>query len=221
MDPTFVWRIPPRKPFEYSQEKSQRSEECFWKSPLDYEQSANPSSIWICLVAEGYITQHARLSDSVSLSHPSIPSPMAQPGAVRKPYTGQKKAIAIALDVGTTFSGVSYALLDPGQIPKIYEVTRLAFHVPPPPHFRFTLTDVLPASFPSSPLLTLRPCRNTWADVIAHRSFPGQEHQAGNPKIPSVIWYDRHGDAVKAGAEAEEQSNINTAEEQGWIKVEL
>lgn len=49
---------------------------------------------------------------------------MAQPGTVRKPYTGQKKAIVIALDVGTTFSGVSYALLDPGQIPKIYEVTR-------------------------------------------------------------------------------------------------
>ena len=49
---------------------------------------------------------------------------MTQLGVARKPYTGQKKAIVIALDVGTTFSGVSYALLDPGQIPKIYEVTR-------------------------------------------------------------------------------------------------
>jgi hypothetical protein len=57
--------------------------------------------------------------------------------------------------------------------------------------------------------------------VITHVRFPGQEHQAGNPKIPSVIWYDRHGDALKAGAEAEEQSNVNTAEEQGWTKVEL
>ena len=58
--------------------------------------------------------------------------------------------------------------------------------------------------------------------IDVHR-FPGQEHQAGNPKIPTVIWYDRHGDAVKAGAEAEfeEQSNVNTAEEQGWTKVEL
>jgi len=36
-----------------------------------------------------------------------------------------------------------------------------------------------------------------------------------------MIWYDRHGDPVKAGAEAEEQSIINTAEEQGWVKVEL
>ena len=57
--------------------------------------------------------------------------------------------------------------------------------------------------------------------MIPHGRFPGQEHQAGNPKIPSVIWYDRHGDVAKAGAEAEEQSNINTAEEQGWTKVEL
>jgi len=57
--------------------------------------------------------------------------------------------------------------------------------------------------------------------IIVHPRFPGQEHQAGNPKIPSVVWYDRHGDAVKAGAEAEEQSIINTAEEQGWTKVEL
>ncbi|KAF9647981.1 hypothetical protein BDM02DRAFT_3155934 [Thelephora ganbajun] len=93
----------------------------------------------------------------------------------RKPYNGEKGALAIALDVGTTFSGVSYALLNPREIPKIHEVTR----------------------------------------------FPGQEHQAGNPKIPTVILYDRHGDAVKVGAEAEEPSIINTAEEQGWTKVEL
>ena len=44
---------------------------------------------------------------------------------------------------------------------------------------------------------------------------------AGNTQIPSVIWYDRCNDLVKAGAEAEEHSDINTAEEQGWVKVEL
>ena len=57
--------------------------------------------------------------------------------------------------------------------------------------------------------------------MTVHFRFPGQEHQAGNPKIPTVVWYDRHGDAVKAGAEAEEQSNVTAAEEQGWTKVEL
>jgi len=49
---------------------------------------------------------------------------MKQSGTTRKPYTGHKKAVVIALDVGTTFSGASYAILDPGEIPKIYEVTR-------------------------------------------------------------------------------------------------
>lgn len=49
---------------------------------------------------------------------------MKQTAVGRKPYTGLKKAIVIALDVGTTFSGASYALLNPGEVPKIYEVTR-------------------------------------------------------------------------------------------------
>lgn len=71
---------------------------------------------------------------------------MKQPGAARKPYNGLKKALVIAFDVGTTFSGVSYALLDPGEIPKIYEVTRYVFL---PRHtFPITLSD---ASRPSPP----------------------------------------------------------------------
>ena len=49
--------------------------------------------------------------------------------------------------------------------------------------------------------------------MIPHGRFPGQEHQAGNFKIPCVIWYDRYGDVAKAGAEAEERPNISTAEE--------
>ena len=68
---------------------------------------------------------------------------MKQSGAARKPYNGHKRALAIALDVGTTFSGISYAVLDPGQIPKIYEVNRYARRVPSPPHFPFTLSDDL------------------------------------------------------------------------------
>jgi hypothetical protein len=98
------------------------------------------------------IIEDARPSVSVhpplSLSPSPILSLMKQTGTVRKPYTGQKKAIVIALDVGTTFSGVSYALLDPGEIPKIYEVTRSVLLVSSPPHFPITLSD---ASRPSSP----------------------------------------------------------------------
>lgn len=41
-----------------------------------------------------------------------------------KPYNGTKRSLTIAFDVGTTYSGVSYAILDPGDIPKTHTVTR-------------------------------------------------------------------------------------------------
>jgi hypothetical protein len=52
-------------------------------------------------------------------------------------------------------------------------------------------------------------------------SFPGQEHVAGNSKIPSVIYYDKHGTIMAAGAEADSSSIAAQAEDEGWIKVEL
>ncbi|PPQ91717.1 hypothetical protein CVT25_012858 [Psilocybe cyanescens] len=93
----------------------------------------------------------------------------------RKPYSGLSRSLVIAIDVGTTFSGVSYAILEPGEIPKIHGVTR----------------------------------------------FPGQEHVAGNSKIPSVIYYDRNGNIMAAGAEADTSSVTAQAEDDGWIKAEL
>ncbi|CCM01406.1 uncharacterized protein FIBRA_03457 [Fibroporia radiculosa] len=93
----------------------------------------------------------------------------------RKPYNGQTRSLALALDIGTTFSGVSYAILEPGEVPKIHGVTR----------------------------------------------FPGQEHVAGNSKIPSIMYYDRQGKMVAAGAEAESSTIVAEAEDEGWIKAEL
>ncbi|KAG6919191.1 hypothetical protein DXG01_008489 [Tephrocybe rancida] len=93
----------------------------------------------------------------------------------RKPYSGLTRSLVIAIDVGTTFSGVSYAILEPGEIPKIHGVTR----------------------------------------------FPGQEHVAGNSKIPSVIYYDKNGKMTAAGAEADTSSVLAQAEDEGWIKTEL
>jgi hypothetical protein len=49
-----------------------------------------------------------------------------KPGLGRKPYTGLTRSLVIALDIGTTFSGVSYAILEPGDVPKIHGVTRYA-----------------------------------------------------------------------------------------------
>ncbi|KAF7327661.1 hypothetical protein MKEN_00345500 [Mycena kentingensis (nom. inval.)] len=91
----------------------------------------------------------------------------------RRPYTGSVRSLVCAIDVGTTFSGVSYSILEPGEVPKIFGVTR----------------------------------------------FPGQEHVAGNCKIPSVLYYDSHGRMMAAGAEAE--SMASQAEDENWIKVDL
>ncbi|KIL55734.1 hypothetical protein M378DRAFT_134141 [Amanita muscaria Koide BX008] len=42
------------------------------------------------------------------------------------PYIGTEKLLVIGIDVGTTLSGVSYALLEPGKVPRIRPVTRFS-----------------------------------------------------------------------------------------------
>ncbi|PFH48910.1 hypothetical protein AMATHDRAFT_5379 [Amanita thiersii Skay4041] len=42
----------------------------------------------------------------------------------RPPYNGSTRKLVIAFDVGTTFSGVSYAMLEPGMAPQIFGVTK-------------------------------------------------------------------------------------------------
>ena len=44
-----------------------------------------------------------------------------------KPYTGDAKLV-VAFDVGTTFSGISYCILEQGQVPEIDGVTRRVLH---------------------------------------------------------------------------------------------
>ncbi|KAM6499518.1 hypothetical protein JOM56_005026 [Amanita muscaria] len=41
----------------------------------------------------------------------------------RQPYSGTERTLVIAIDVGTTFSGVSYALLNPGVVPQLLNPT--------------------------------------------------------------------------------------------------
>ncbi|KDQ52422.1 hypothetical protein JAAARDRAFT_483339 [Jaapia argillacea MUCL 33604] len=45
------------------------------------------------------------------------------PSNNRKPYHGERRKLVFAFDVGTTFSGISYSILDPGEVPKIWTVT--------------------------------------------------------------------------------------------------
>ncbi len=41
-------------------------------------------------------------------------------------YRGFVRKLVVGIDVGTTFSGVSYAILDPGEVPSIHSITRCA-----------------------------------------------------------------------------------------------
>ncbi|KAI0784588.1 hypothetical protein C8Q75DRAFT_724303 [Abortiporus biennis] len=101
---------------------------------------------------------------------------MKPSSGTRKPYTGSTRSLVLALDIGTTFSGVSYAILEPAEVPKIHG---------------------------------------------GETRFPGQEHVAGNSKIPSIMYYDKHGRMKAAGAEADGASVLAQAEDEGWIKTEL
>ncbi|KAG6888221.1 hypothetical protein C0995_009757 [Termitomyces sp. Mi166 len=113
---------------------------------------------------------------------------MARP--TRSPYHGTFKKLVLALDVGTTFSGVSYrsvfdiglrttptdtphSILDPGHVPEIEDVTR----------------------------------------------FPGQEQVGGDSKIPTIIYYDQHGNIRAVGAEALKDIESMIVE-RGWTKAE-
>ena len=49
----------------------------------------------------------------------------------RARYSGPSRKLVVALDIGTTFSGAAYALLDPGEVPEIQSVTRQV--LPPTP----------------------------------------------------------------------------------------
>ena len=56
-----------------------------------------------------------------------FPAPIMD--TARPRYSGLSRKLVVALDIGTTFSGAAYALLDPGEVPQIQSVTR---QVPPP-----------------------------------------------------------------------------------------
>ncbi|KAF8805120.1 hypothetical protein BYT27DRAFT_7243300 [Phlegmacium glaucopus] len=48
--------------------------------------------------------------------------------STRSVYRGSRRKLVLAFDVGTTYSGISYSVLDPGQVPEIKGVTRFPAH---------------------------------------------------------------------------------------------
>jgi len=109
----------------------------------------------------------------------------------RQPYRGLVRKLVLAFDVGTTYSGVSYAILDPGEVPKTLGVNRWS-----------TIRRFL-----------------TRADEERFR-YPAQEHVGGDCKIPSIIYYDQQGSPRAFGAEALQEQIIEQAEDEQWIKLE-
>ena len=41
-----------------------------------------------------------------------------------RPYTGSHRKLVVGFDIGTTFSGVSYSILEPGVVPLVQGVNR-------------------------------------------------------------------------------------------------
>lgn len=39
-------------------------------------------------------------------------------------YGGYSRKLVLAFDIGTTYSGIGYTILDPGEVPKVQGVTR-------------------------------------------------------------------------------------------------
>lgn len=66
-----------------------------------------------------------RLSAGRPLTHvPHRSSSSPSRSMTRGPYTGASRKLVLAFDIGTTYSGAAYALLDPDQVPEITSVTR-------------------------------------------------------------------------------------------------
>ncbi|EIW80189.1 hypothetical protein CONPUDRAFT_137514 [Coniophora puteana RWD-64-598 SS2] len=51
--------------------------------------------------------------------------------------------------------------------------------------------------------------------------YPAQEHVGGHLKVPSILYYDRNGIARAIGDEVLQESIMDEAEAEGWVKVEM
>ncbi|KAF7310179.1 hypothetical protein MIND_00391500 [Mycena indigotica] len=91
----------------------------------------------------------------------------------RPPYNGDQRKLVLGIDIGTTFSGISYCVLEPGREPDIVPVTR----------------------------------------------FPLQPTLGGDSKVPTIVYYDKRGQAKAFGAEAMDESIRETAIKQAWEMV--
>ncbi|KAL1941029.1 hypothetical protein VTO73DRAFT_7665 [Trametes versicolor] len=92
------------------------------------------------------------------------------------PYHGPVRKLVVAMDVGTTYSGVAFAVLDPGEVPKISGVTR----------FPGQENAVGDSKIPS--ILYYRR-DGTVHSVGAEAALPGMELEAEDEDLVFVEWF--------------------------------
>ena len=108
----------------------------------------------------------------------------------RKPFQGRARKLVLAFDVGTTYSAISYCILDSGEVLEIHG-------------------DQVGASR-----------LNRAIRLRVYPRYPAQEQVKGDNKIPSILYYDKWLAVRAVGAEALQQHIIEQAENEDWIKVE-
>lgn len=59
-------------------------------------------------------TSRTRVPSAIVVMHPSE----------QQPYNGESARLCLAFDIGTSFSSISYCILNPGQVPVIRNVNR-------------------------------------------------------------------------------------------------
>nr|VWO95521.1 Zn(2)-C6 fungal-type domain-containing protein [Ganoderma boninense] len=96
-----------------------------------------------------------------------------------KAYRGPVRKLVVGIDVGTTFSGVSYAILDPGEVPRIYDITCYPGQENEAGHYRI----------PS--ILYYRP-DGTLHSAGAEAAKPDMDFVAEDEDLTFVEWFKLH-----------------------------
>lgn len=110
----------------------------------------------------------------------------------QSPYNGASARLCLAFDVGTSFSSISYCVLNPGKVPVIRNVNRCG-------HASKSFV--------------------CFANLTRFSRFPHQHLADRIEKVPSAIYYDQDGRLRAIGAEILDPDTNTEAADEGWIKV--
>ncbi|KAH9940120.1 uncharacterized protein BXZ73DRAFT_43304 [Epithele typhae] len=101
------------------------------------------------------------------------------PALQLQPYSGSARKLVLGIEVGTTYSGVAYTILDPGVVPLIHGVTRCAS----------TPCSAGDSKIPS--ILYYNPDGSV-ACAGAEAALPGMDLEAEDNELVFVEWFKLH-----------------------------